>query len=78
MKAYFRGKVYEFNERMKVKELLKKMGLLPEYVIVAKRNPSNNDLTILIEEDFVEKDDEVEILSAISGGGWSKIMGDGR
>lgn len=68
MKAYFRGKVFEFDERMKVRELLKKMGLLPEYVIVAKRNPSNNDLIILIEDDYVEKNDEVEILSAISGG----------
>mgnify|MGYP000667840743 CR=1 FL=1 len=68
MKAYFRGKVYEFNERMKVKELLKRLGLLPEYVIVAKKEAANNDLTILVEEEFIEKEDEVEILSAISGG----------
>lgn len=68
MKAFFRGNVYEFNEKIRVKDLLKRLGLIPEYVIVAKRTNKDGDLTILIEDDYIEKDDEVEILSAISGG----------
>ncbi len=68
MKVFFRGKVYEFNERMKVKDLLKKLGLLPEYVLVLKKDSQNSEHKILVEEDYLEKEDEVEILSAISGG----------
>lgn len=66
MKVWFRGKSYEFEEGMKVKELLKKMNLLPEYVLVIKRDGDN--FSILPEDEYIGKEEEVEILSAISGG----------
>ncbi len=67
MKVFFRGKEYTFNGKMKVKELLKNMNLLPEYVIVA-RVKKGKELEMLLEDEIIEDDDEIRILSAISGG----------
>jgi sulfur carrier protein ThiS len=63
MRVIFRGKIYKFDEeKMKVKELLKRMNLSPLSTIVVRGND------ILTEEDVLRRDDEVRIISAISGG----------
>ncbi len=62
MKVEFRGQVFEFNERMRVKELLEKLNLSPESTIVVRGDE------ILTEDEWVEKEDEVRVISAISGG----------
>lgn len=64
MKIKFSGKVYEINEDFpeNVYELLKRMELSPEEVIVIK------DKKVLIENDKLNSDDEIEIIKVISGG----------
>jgi len=62
VKVEFRGQVFEFNERMRVKELLEKLNLSPESTIVVRGDE------ILTEDEWVEKEDEVRVISAISGG----------
>ncbi|MFN4179436.1 MAG: MoaD/ThiS family protein [Armatimonadota bacterium] len=62
MKVEFRGRVFEFDERMKVKELLEKLNLSPESTIVVR------DDEVLTEDEWLEEDDEVKVISAISGG----------
>ncbi len=62
MKVEFRRRVFEFDERMKVKELLEKLNLSPESTIVVR------DDEVLTEDEWLEEDDEVKVISAISGG----------
>ncbi|MEO0262339.1 MAG: MoaD/ThiS family protein [candidate division WOR-3 bacterium] len=64
MKIKFSGKVYEINENFpeNVYELLKRLELSPEEVIVLK------DKKVLIENDKLNPDDEIEIIKVISGG----------
>ncbi|MFN3422635.1 MAG: sulfur carrier protein ThiS [Armatimonadota bacterium] len=62
MKVEFRGRVFEFDERMKVKELLEKLNLSPESTIVVR------DDEVLTEDEWLEEGDEVKVVSAISGG----------
>ncbi|MCS7252944.1 MAG: MoaD/ThiS family protein [Armatimonadota bacterium] len=63
MRAIFRGKVYEFEEeKMKVRELLKRLNLSPESTLVVRDNE------VLTEDELLKRGDEVRIISAISGG----------
>lgn len=63
LRAVFRGRVYEFDEdKMKVKELLKRLNLSPESTLVVRNDE------VLTEEEFLKRGDEVRIISAISGG----------
>ena len=62
--------VYEYDDRveefdeseMKVKDILKKMNIIANTVIIKSNNK------VLTEEDFVKDGDEVEIIRIISGG----------
>lgn len=62
VKVEFRGQVFEFDKRMRVKELLEKLNLSPESTIVVRGEE------ILTEDEWVEEEDEVKVISAISGG----------
>jgi len=63
IKVIYRGKELEFPEkRMKVKELLKKLGLSPLSSLVVKNGE------VVSEEETVEEGDEVRVINAISGG----------
>lgn len=62
VKAEFRGQVFEFDKRMKVKDLLKELNLSPESTIVVRGDE------ILTEDEWIEEEDEVKVVSAISGG----------
>jgi len=63
MKVYFRGKELEYPERMRVRDLLKKMNLSPQAVLVIRNNE------VVTEDEVLEESDEIRIISAISGGG---------
>lgn len=62
MKVEFRGKTFEFNRRMKVIDLLKELKLSPESTIVVRGDE------VLTEDDWINENDEVRVISAISGG----------
>ncbi|MCX7642927.1 MAG: MoaD/ThiS family protein [Armatimonadetes bacterium] len=62
MRVEFRGKAFEFDQRMRVKDLLEKLNLSPESTIVVRGEE------VLTEDDWLEEDDEVKVISAISGG----------
>lgn len=63
LRVIFRGSVYEFDdERVKVRDLLKRFNLSPESTLVVRGDE------VLTEEEFVKRGDEVRIISAISGG----------
>ncbi len=64
VKVEFRGQVFEFDRRMKVKELLERLNLSPESTIVVRNDE------VLTEDEWLEEDDEVKVVSAISGGVW--------
>ncbi len=63
LRAIFRGKVYEFDEKkMKVKDLLKRLNLSPESTLVVRGDE------VLTEDELLRRGDEVRIIIAISGG----------
>lgn len=62
IRVTFNHKVLEFEGSMTTGQLLKKMNLLPEVVLVAKNGE------IVTEDEFLRPEDEVEIIRAISGG----------
>lgn len=62
MKVHFRGQMYEFDRAMTVRELLKELNLSPESTLVLRGEE------VLTEEDRLHEDDEVRVISAISGG----------
>ncbi|MEZ8220210.1 sulfur carrier protein [Candidatus Fervidibacteria bacterium JGI MDM2 JNZ-1-D12] len=62
MKVEFRGQVFEFDKRMRVKELLEKLNLSPESTLVVRGEE------VLTEDEWLEEEDEVKVISAISGG----------
>ncbi len=62
MKVHFRGQTYDFDRPMTVRELLKKLNLSPESTLVLRGEE------VLTEEDRLHEEDEVRIISAISGG----------
>lgn len=62
MKVKFREQTFEFDREMTVRELLKELNLSPESTIVVR------DDEVLTEDERLGKDDEVKVISAISGG----------
>ncbi len=62
MKVEFRGQVFEFDKQMRVKELLEKLNLSPESTLVVRGEE------VLTEDEWLEEEDEVKVISAISGG----------
>ena len=56
------NKVLEIEFNGKVKEILMKLEINPETVIVVK------DDELVTEEDFLEDSDEIKIMSVVSGG----------
>ncbi len=62
MKVEFRGQTFNFSKRMKVRELLKELNLSPESTIVVRGEE------VLTEDEWIEEEDEVRVISAISGG----------
>ncbi|MCS7186982.1 MAG: MoaD/ThiS family protein [Armatimonadetes bacterium] len=62
MKVEYRGQVFEFDRKMRVKDLLEKLNLSPESTIVVRGDE------ILTEEEWLEEEDQVKVVSAISGG----------
>ena len=55
-------KTIELDNNLSVKDLLKKMNINPVTVIVSKNN------NIILEDEKLEDDDEIKIISVISGG----------
>jgi len=62
MKVFHRDREWEFEGPMTVRETVEKVGLLPEAVLVVR------DGKLLTEDTVLEPDDEVRLLSVISGG----------
>lgn len=62
MKVKFRDQTFEFDQDMTVRELLEELNLSPESTIVVKGDE------VLTEDEKLSKDDEVRVISAISGG----------
>lgn len=63
IRVLYRGKEIEVEgEKIKAKDLLKKLGLSPLSSLVVKNGE------VISEEDYVEEGDEVRVVNAISGG----------
>ncbi|MFA0732186.1 MAG: hypothetical protein LKKZDAJK_002729 [Candidatus Fervidibacter sp.] len=62
MRVHFRGQTYEFDRPMTVRELLKELNLSPESALVLRGDE------VLTEDERLSEDDEVRVVSAISGG----------
>lgn len=62
VKVKFRDQTFEFERDMTVRELLKELNLSPESTIVVRGDE------VLTEDEKLHKDDEVRVISAISGG----------
>lgn len=62
MRVHFRGQTYEFDRPMTVRELLKELNLSPESALVLRGDE------VLTEDERLSEDDEVLVVSAISGG----------
>ena len=62
MKVIFRGREQEVQGPMKVKDLLKLLGLLPEAAVVLRNGEP------VTEDETLRDEDEVRVISAISGG----------
>ncbi len=62
MRVRIRNQIHEFSGSMTAKQLLDKLGLLPESIVVVRNNE-------IVTEDVVLRDeDEVELIPVISGG----------
>jgi len=57
-----RNKVYQFDSKMRGIDLLKKLNLQPQSNIIIKNGE------VITEDEYIEQNDEVEIINAISGG----------
>jgi sulfur carrier protein len=62
VKVHFRGQTFEFDRPMTVRELLKELNLSPESTLVLRGEE------VLTEDERLREDDEVRVISAISGG----------
>jgi len=62
LKVKFRDQTFEFDHEMTVRELIKELNLSPESTLVVR------DDEVLTEDEKLRKDDEVRVISAISGG----------
>jgi len=56
------NKVYQFDSKMRGIDLLKKLNLQPQSNIIIKNGE------VITEDEYIEQNDEVEIINAISGG----------
>ena len=62
MKVTYRDKEWELEGRMKVRQVVEKVGLIPETVLAVR------DGKLLTEDMMLEPDDEVKLVAVISGG----------
>jgi len=62
MKVKIGNKVYQFDSKMRGIDLLKKLNLQPQSNIIIKNGE------VITEDEYIEQNDEVEIINAISGG----------
>ena len=62
MRITYRDKVWSFDESMTVRQMLKRVDLLPESVLVVRNGK------LVTEDQRLEPGDEVKIVSVISGG----------
>ncbi len=62
MKVRYGQQEYEFTERMSVRKLLERLGVLPETVVVVKNDE------IVTEDEMLDVEDEVELIRVVSGG----------
>lgn len=62
MKIFLRDKVYEFNNALKVKELMRKLNLNSEEHLVAVNG------RLVTEDETIPEDAEVKIIPVVSGG----------
>ncbi|HHF98447.1 MAG TPA: MoaD/ThiS family protein [Candidatus Aerophobetes bacterium] len=62
MKVKVGNKVYQFDSKMRGIDLLKKLNLQPQSNIIIKNGE------VITEDEYIEQNDEVEIINAISGG----------
>jgi sulfur carrier protein len=62
MTVHYRGRTYEFDRPMTVRELLKELNLSPESAFVIRGDE------VLTDDDRIGEDEEVRVINAISGG----------
>jgi sulfur carrier protein ThiS len=62
MQVTYRNKTWEFDETMFVQQLLKRLDLLPESVLVVRNG------TLVTEDQRLLSEDEVKIIAVVSGG----------
>jgi len=62
MKVKIQDKTYQFNSKIRVKELLKKLNLQSQSTLVI----CNGE--VVTEDEYLNPEDEVEIINVISGG----------
>jgi len=62
MKVKVKNKTYQFNIKLKAKELLRKLNLQSQSSIVVRNGE------VITEDEYIQPEDEVEIIDAISGG----------
>lgn len=62
MHVIYRDRTWDFDEAMTVKQLLKRLELLPEAVLVVREG------TLLTEDQTVHPGETIKIVAVISGG----------
>lgn len=62
MKVHYGDREYEYHERMTARQLLDRLGVLPETVVVVKNEE------IVTEDEMLEVGDEIELVRVVSGG----------
>ncbi|HEY75241.1 MAG TPA: MoaD/ThiS family protein [Thermoflexia bacterium] len=62
MRIIHRDKEWELEGRMTVRQAIEKVGLIPETVLAVR------DGKLLTEDTVLEPDDEVKLISVVSGG----------
>jgi len=62
MRIIHREKVWELEGRMTVRQVIEKVGLIPETVLAVREGK------LLTEDTVLEPDDEVRLVAVISGG----------
>lgn len=62
MRIVHRDKEWELDGRMTVRQAIERVGLIPETVLAVR------DGKLLTEDTVLEPDDEVKLISVVSGG----------
>ena len=62
MKITYRDKVWELHGRRRVRDMIEKIGLVPNTVLVVR------DGKLLTEDVMLDEDDEIRLVAVISGG----------